>query len=226
LSNANNRQFYLLFLDLDNFKVANDTMGHEAGDPLLKLCAQRLKAVIHSDDQVCRVGGNEFAITLQSVDSPYDVEIICNRIIHAIAQKFVIESQEFFVGASIGAVQYANRNYSESTLIKNADIAMYCAKADGKNTYKFYSQSIAELKLHQQKVVSALQKSLVNDELEVYYQPIIDVDSGLMIGFDPLLRWNQPELGMVSPSVFIPIAENTGLVNPIGSFVIEAALRG
>lgn len=223
-SDANNSQFYLLFLDLDNFKIANDTMGHEAGDTLLKLCAQRLKAVIHSDDQVCRVGGDEFAITLRSVDSPYDVEIICNRIIHAISQKFVIESQEVFVGASIGAVLYANRNYSESTLIKNADIAMYWAKADGKNTYKFYSQSIAEVKFHQQKIVTSLQKSLSNDELDVYYQPIIDVASGLMIGFEALLRWNQPELGMVSPSVFIPIAENTGLINPIGSFVIDTAL--
>ena len=211
-------------LDLDNFKVANDTLGHEAGDTLLKLCAQRLSDVLNDTDIVCRVGGDEFAITLQAVDSPYDVEIVCNRIIHTISQKFIIDSLELFVGVSIGAVQYVNRNYSESTLIKNADIAMYWAKSDGKNTYKFYSQKIEETKFHQQNLITNLQKSLSNNELEVYYQPIIQLDTGLITGFEALIRWNQPDLGIVSPLVFIPIAENTGLINPIGAFVIDKAL--
>ncbi len=217
--------FYLLMLDLDNFKVANDTLGHEAGDILLKLCGQRLEAVIGERNRVFRIGGDEFSITLENSDSPYDVEIVCNRIIHAISQKFIIGSQEVFVGVSIGAVQYINGNYSESNLIKNADIAMYWAKSDGKNTYKFYSKKIEDVKYQQQKMIGYLQKSLKNNELEMYYQPIIRVDSGLVVGVEALLRWNQPELGMVEPIVFIPIAENTGLINPIGTFVINTALN-
>lgn len=218
------RAFYLLMLDLDNFKVVNDTIGHEAGDKLLKECGKRLHSILSENDGIFRIGGDEFAITLQGVKSSLDVEKICHRITHAVSQKFTIDKHEIFVGVSIGVVQYIDGNYSESSLIKNADVAMYWAKADGKNTFKLYSREIEELKYHRQELITHLQDALSNNELELYYQPIVNVASNTIVGVEALLRWHQPQMGTISPVEFIPIAESTGLITPIGDWVINTAL--
>lgn len=224
ICSAEGRAFYLLMLDLDNFKVVNDTIGHAAGDKLLKECGKRLHSILSETDGIFRIGGDEFAITLQGVESSADVEKICHRITHAVSQKFTIDKHEIFVGVSIGVVQYINGNYSESSLVKNADIAMYWAKADGKNTFKLYSREIEELKYHRQELITHLQDALSNNELELYYQPIVNVASNRIVGVEALLRWHQPQMGMISPAEFIPIAESTGLITPIGDWVIHTAL--
>ncbi|CAG0979731.1 putative signaling protein [Methylophilaceae bacterium] len=221
---SNGRHFYLLMLDLDDFKVVNDTIGHAGGDKLLKECGKRLRSILSKKDGIFRIGGDEFAITLQDIGSTDDVEKICNRITRAVSQKFMIDKHEIFVGTSIGVVQYIDDNFSASSLIKNADAAMYWAKSDGKNTFKLYSQEIEDLNYQQQQLITYLQDALSNNELELYYQPIVNVGSGLIVGVEALLRWHQPNIGVVSPIVFIPIAESTGLITPIGDWVINTAL--
>jgi diguanylate cyclase (GGDEF)-like protein len=216
--------FYLLQLDLDDFKITNDTLGHAAGDVLLCECSHRIKSILDDQQRVFRVGGDEFAITLQGGLSQQDVEGICNHIIQTVSQKFVIQNHELYVGVSIGIVQFHHGNYDESSLIKNVDVAMYWAKSDGKNRYKFYSQEIEEVKFKEQQLMLDLQCAILNNEFEVYYQPIISVKSGLILGFEALLRWHHPMHGIVSPMVFIPLAESSGLINPIGIWVINQAL--
>lgn len=216
--------FHLLLLDLDNFKTVNDTIGHGGGDILLRDCGKRLRSILKKEDNIFRIGGDEFAITLVGRKLHQDVEKICHRITHAISQKFDIDKHEIFIGVSIGVIQYNNGNFTESSLIKNADVAMYWAKSDGKNTYKFYSQEIEEAKFHQQSLITSLQGALKNNELELYYQPIINVETGLTVGFEALLRWHHPGMGLITPTAFIPIAESTGLITPIGDWVIDRAL--
>lgn len=222
-SSQDEGRFYLLLLDLDNFKTVNDTIGHGAGDILLRDCGKRLRSVLKHKDNIFRIGGDEFAITLVGRKPHEDVERICQRITHALSQKFNIDNHEIFIGVSIGVIEYDN-NYSKSSLIKNADVAMYWAKSDGKNTHKFYSKEIEAAKYHQQSLINGLQNALKNNELELYYQPIINVETGLAVGVEALLRWHHPSMGMINPAVFIPIAESTGLITPIGDWVINSAL--
>lgn len=216
--------FYLLMLDLDFFKVVNDTHGHEAGDQLLTQCGQRLRRVLNAEDAVFRIGGDEFAIVLKAVTTIHDVEKICHRIIHSISQKFMIHGQEIHIGTSIGIAQCANSNCSESNLIKHADVAMYWAKSAGKNTYKFFSEEIEKANYHHQKLTTDLQTALKHNQFELYYQPIISVETSEIEGFEALLRWHHPKEGMISPNVFIPIAENTGAITTIGAWVIQQAI--
>jgi diguanylate cyclase (GGDEF)-like protein len=216
--------FYLLMLDLDFFKVVNDTHGHEAGDQLLTQCGQRLRRILNAQDAVFRIGGDEFAIVLKAMHTIHDVEKVCHRIIHSISQKFFINGQEIHIGTSIGIAQCANGDCSESNLIKNADVAMYWAKSAGKNTYKFYSEEIEKANYHHQKLSTDLQTALKRKQFELYYQPIINVQSSEIEGFEALLRWHHPTEGMISPNVFIPIAENTGAITTIGAWVIQQAI--
>jgi len=216
--------FYLLMLDLDFFKVVNDTHGHEAGDQLLTQCGQRLRRILNADDAVFRIGGDEFAIVLKAMNTIHDVEKICHRIIHSISQKFMINGQEIHIGTSIGIAQCANSNCSESNLIKHADVAMYWAKSAGKNTYKFYSEEIEKANYHHQRLTTDLQTALKHKQFELYYQPIINVETSEIAGFEALLRWHHPTEGMISPNVFIPIAENTGAITTIGAWVIQQAI--
>jgi len=225
VSGDGTEHFYLLMLDLDNFKVVNDTHGHEEGDELLKQCGQRLRWILDEEDTVFRIGGDEFAIILKAVKTIHDVEKICLRITQAISQQFMIASHEILIGVSIGVVQYQNANFTESNLIKNADVAMYWAKAAGKNTFKFYSTEIEDANVYQQKLVVDLQSAVKNNELELYYQPIVNAESADIVGFEALLRWRHPEQGIISPNVFIPIAEETGLITSIGEWAIGAALE-
>lgn len=222
---SSKKTIYLLLLDLDHFKVVNDTLGHDVGDILLKNCADRLKSVISRADPIFRIGGDEFAIILENIEQSSQVRRICERIIEKLSQTFMIENNEVKIGVSIGVVENPQGLYNESSLVKNADIAMYWAKSDGRNTYKFYSKDIEAVKFHEQKLIDLLQVALKRNELELYYQPIYSIADVSVIGFEALLRWQQPELGMVSPTEFIPLAESTGLINPIGDWVIATSLK-
>lgn len=217
--------FYLLLLDLDNFKVVNDSFGHDVGDQLLWQCGKRLHWMLNEEDFVFRIGGDEFAIVLKNIKSIHDVEKICSRITETIAQKFMVNGHEIFVGVSIGITQYLNGNFSETHLIKNADAAMYWAKSAGKNTFKFYSAEIETANYFLQKITTDLQDALRDNELELLYQPIIAVKTGQMMGVEALLRWHNPDEGLIFPDVFIPIAEKTGLIAPIGEWVVREALK-
>ena len=217
--------FYLLLLDLDNFKVVNDSFGHDVGDQLLWQCGQRLHWMLNENDDVFRIGGDEFAIVLKDVKSIHDVEKICSRITETISQKFMVNGHEIFIGVSIGITQYQNHNFSESHLIKNADAAMYWAKSAGKNTYKFYSAEIETANYFLQKITTDLQDALRDNEFELFYQPIIHVKTAQMVGVEALLRWHNKDEGMIYPDVFIPIAEKTGLIAPIGEWVVREALK-
>jgi len=217
--------FYLLLLDLDNFKVVNDSFGHDVGDQLLRQCGQRLHWILNEEDYVYRIGGDEFAIVLKDIKSMHDVEKICSRITETISQKFMVNGHEIFIGVSIGIAPYQNHNYSETHLIKNADVAMYWAKSAGKNTFKFYSAEIETANYFLQKITTDLQDALRDNEFKLFYQPIIHVKTGQIIGAEALLRWHNQDEGMISPDVFIPIAEKTGLIAPIGEWVLREALK-
>lgn len=225
LGNESIANFYLLLLDLDNFKIVNDSFGHDIGDQLLWQCGQRLRRILNEEDFVYRIGGDEFAIVLIDIDSIQDVENICSRITETISQKFIVNTHEIFVGVSIGIAQYNNGNFTETNLIKNADIAMYWAKSAGKNTFKFYSADIETANHLEQKITADLQDALRDNEFELLYQPIIEVNTGQMVGVEALLRWHHHDEGTISPDIFIPIAEKTGLIAPIGEWVIRKALK-
>lgn len=227
----------ILFLDLDNFKRINDTLGHQAGDKLLAAFADRLSRCLRETDivshasvdeatnVVARLAGDEFIILLPRVNGPSDAEKVARRILESLAEKFVIEQQEMLVTSSIGIALFPGDGHSASDLMKNADIAMYSAKKLGRNNYQYYSRKLNEAAVHKLEIENRLRRAVEKGELELYYQPQVDLDTGNICGAESLLRWRDPELGTVSPEVFVPIAEEFGLIIPISEWVIEQACR-
>jgi diguanylate cyclase (GGDEF)-like protein len=211
----------LLFVDLDDFKNINDTLGHATGDELLRAVAARLKSVIRPQDNVVRLGGDEFTIILEQVDSGSDTSRVADRIIKSLAQPFVLSGESsHVVHASIGISMFPQDGRDGETLLKHADIAMYAAKANGKGHYQFYQPHLSEKLLARLNKERALRRAIERDEFELYYQPRVDTFSGELRGMEALVRWTHPELGMVSPQEFIPMAEETGLIVGLGELVI------
>jgi diguanylate cyclase (GGDEF)-like protein len=211
------------FLDLDRFKQINDTLGHEAGDQLLKEVAVRLKACVRDSDTVARLGGDEFVMLLSHTGDDGYVTTVAQRILALTAKPFTLIGQEFRVTASIGISTYPQDGRDEQTLTKNADIAMYQAKAEGKNNFQFYSEKLNANSLERLTFESSLRHALERNEFRLHYQAKRDIHTGQICGMEALLRWEHPDIGLVEPKRFLPIAEETGLTVPIGKWVLKTA---
>ena len=215
----------LLLLDLDNFKVVNDTLGHHCGDQLLKLVAERLVAILRGTDIICRIGGDEFVVIVEPADDASEMASVARKILAVLAAPFDLEGHQLYVSASIGVSLYPFDAQDVATLTRNADTAMYHAKHQGKNRYAVFK---AEMELRAQRrlrMEANLRRALQNEELYLHYQPQIDLRSGRIVGVEALVRWNCREMGQLSPSEFIPVAEESGIIVELGRWVLQSACR-
>jgi diguanylate cyclase (GGDEF)-like protein/PAS domain S-box-containing protein len=218
----NHQSVALMFLDLDHFKNVNDSLGHRVGDAVLIELAERLTAVVREQDTVSRLGGDEFMLLLPDTD-PQGAAQVAAKLIQAALIPFQIERHELTVTPSIGIAMYPQDGSELDALSRSADAAMYCAKADGRNSYRFFTADIQDRSDRTLLLGNALRRALERNQFSLHYQPQISLQTGQVIGAEALLRWQHPELGAISPAEFIPIAENSGLILPIGEWVIRTA---
>jgi diguanylate cyclase (GGDEF)-like protein len=219
----NKRQLAVFFIDLDRFKTINDSLGHEAGDRLLKEIGNRFKKSLRAVDVVGRLGGDEFVVFIEEVKEFRQVEIVAHKLLSSAIKPMVLTGEECRVTASIGISVYPRDGEDEQSLIKNADIAMYFAKEEGKNNYQFYSKDIQSLSNERLSLETNLRRALERKEFSLQYQAKVDFKIGMITGVEALLRWDNPYLGSVTPTQFIPVAEDTGLIVPIGRWVMKTA---
>jgi len=215
----------VLFLDLDDFKKVNDSLGHSIGDELLVQAAARLKNTISNNDLVGRLGGDEFIIILGNINSPAEVEVIATKMLKRFYQPFVLNNRELVSTVSIGIALYPHNSEDPKELLRQADSAMYYSKDRGRNTYNFYTHQMDQDINRRLRVEEQLRNALKRKEFEVYFQPLVEIKSRKIIGAEALLRWKNALLGQVTPDEFIPIAEQTGLIIPIGQYVIDIAFN-
>jgi len=218
-----NHLVVLMFLDVDRFKAINDSLGHLVGDQLLQAVSERLRSCAREGDTVARLGGDEFTIVMEGVSDISDADAVAKKVIEAMSRSYVLEGHDVFVTASIGITIYPSDSDDIDSLIRNADTAMYRAKQAGRNNYQFYTEDMNTRAIENLLLQNNLRQALESEEFLLYYQPQIDLGSGDMIGMEALIRWQHPELGLLSPKQFISIAEETGLIIPIGEWVLRKA---
>ncbi len=221
----NGNETAVMFLDLDRFKSINDTLGHACGDKLLQVTAERLVASVRHTDTVARLGGDEFVVVLAELDREEGAAGVAQKILQTLAGPVQLDEQEVFITTSIGIAVFPEDGAEPGILLRHADIAMYQAKERGKNTYQFFSQEMNARVQERMQVETSLRKALERDELFLLYQPQLDLRTGRMVGMEALLRWDHPELGVLTPEKFIGIAEETGLILSIGQWVLLCACR-
>ena len=212
-------------LDLDHFKHVNDTLGHAAGDKLLKMVAQRLRALVRETDTIARMGGDEFAVMQVDISQPADATTLAARIIEELSSPFEIDGQQVVVGTSVGIALGATSAGSPEEVMRNADLALYRAKGDGRGTYRFFEEEMDIAMRARRDLEMDLRRALPGSEFELHYQPYVDLATNEISGFEALIRWRHPVRGLVSPGTFIPLAEEIGLIVPIGEWAIREACR-
>jgi diguanylate cyclase (GGDEF)-like protein len=215
----------VMFLDLDNFKHINDTLGHDAGDTLLVEAARRVSSCLRGTSTVARLGGDEFLVILPGLAGPDASCQVAERILKTFARPFMLNGQEVFVTTSIGIATFPIDSDNSGTLLQHADAAMYQAKHKGKSAYAQFTPEMTEVSHERLQMESHMRKALELGEFELYFQPIVDTPTGNVIAAEALLRWNNPAMGLVMPDRFIPLAEETGMIIPIGQWVVEEACR-
>lgn len=214
-----------LLIDLDHFKFVNDTLGHDAGDNLLEIVAECLKSFVRESDTVARLGGDEFTIILSEINQPEEASIIAQKIIDNLKEPIEVKGRMVNIGASIGISTYPDDGDECDLLLKNADMALYKAKDSGRNAYHFFSEELQSAIFDHISMEDEMRKGIDNDQFVLHYQPKINLKSGKMIGMEALVRWNHPDKGFVRPDHFIPFAEETGLIIPMGLWIFKTACR-
>jgi diguanylate cyclase (GGDEF)-like protein len=217
------KRFAVMFVDLDRFKQINDTLGHGVGDAMIKACGERLSNVLREDDAVARFGGDEFVLVLENLSKAGDAAIVAEKVLACCAEPFVIDDRELHVTASIGVSIFPEDGADGETLLKNADTAMYRAKDKGRGNYQFYAAQMNAQGTERLMLESGLRRAIERGELELHYQPKMNLATQAIVGVEALMRWRHPVLGMVSPAQFIPIAEETGLIDAMGQWALQQA---
>jgi diguanylate cyclase (GGDEF)-like protein len=219
------RPFALLYVDLDHFKDINDTLGHSTGDRLLQLVAERLKRTVRENDMVARFGGDEFAILLIDAPDTAAVDAFAERVLASLSERYHIDGNEIATSATIGVTSSSQKAGTPEPLMMQADVALYRAKEDGRNCFRVYDAVLDEKSRERVMIGDGIRSAIDNGELRLHYQPQVEIASGRLIGFEALVRWQHPTRGFVPPSMFVPIAEGTGAIIPLGNWVFEEACR-
>lgn len=223
LAERNDKLMGILFLDLDLFKSVNDTMGHEAGDSLLITIAERLNQIVRKSDMVCRFGGDEFIVMLPLMEDEDQIRTAAEKLMDIFREPVSLRNQEFTVTASCGVAVYPYDGETAEKLIKNADLAMYESKNAGKNRYTLCTPIMKQEITERVELSNDLYRALERDELLLYYQPQVSIETDKIVGVEALIRWDHPKRGIISPGLFIPLAEQTGLIHSIGEWVLKTA---